>query len=495
MPDLIFTTSGAAKVVAAVGQINKAVKDAKKAAEGVEGDGAKQGGMLDSFPKKLMAVAGGWASIHKAAQLVTDEMQLQQDLIDKRTQSQLTVGAARDTLLRSMVGGTDAEKSRAMAASRAIANKTGVSEARIAPALADAISAIGGDVSKAIKATTVAANYMRSDPEQITEFAGSLLDISKSTGTSNATTNLGLYQQLGRLSRVNNPNFMQQTIPGALSGMGSFGASYQDAGAVFAGLSNAAGDKFGRSTRTASIQMTKQLGEFFEEKGEAGLSLDEQIKKMQSSPALGKEFFTKRRLDGFGASFEAKSLGALRGLLLNPNSVAAQEYAKSRAEIPGLGGLNALGAGAMGDFEKYNALGGVGERTRAIGTASERIAAAGSQGSLSTDEREQVKQMMMAAGFSGVGARLANFSAGVGDGADGLSTEAAVGLLQRARGKANFAREAGYDKEKNTETIRAIDDLIKKLESDKEDSKRQTTALESINAKMGFGGGLVAGTA
>lgn len=256
---------------------DKAEKEAKDFAHAVD-LGAKYAGKTReqilgiktqqsaSFGQGAIAKIGAWAasfaSVHTALRLVTEEMQLQQELVDKRNQTQVSVAEARNTLIRTLAGSSDDEVRQALAASESIARGVGVSETKIAPALGDAISAIGGDVGKASEATRIAASYMRGSPDQIVEMAGSLLDVSKATGTADATTNLGLYQLLGKLSRVNNPNQMQQTIPSAMVGASSYGASYQEGGALFAAISNASADKFGRTTRTATVNLAEQLMEY-----------------------------------------------------------------------------------------------------------------------------------------------------------------------------------------------------------------------------------------
>lgn len=608
-------------------------KNAKKTREEILGIKTQQ---TSSFGAGAIAKVGAWAASFASAATVlrgvTEEMRLQQELIDKRNATQVSVGEARNTLIRTLAGSSDAEVNTALAASESIARATGVSETKIAPALGDAISAIGGDVNKASEATRVAASYMRGSPDEIVEMAGSLLDVSKTTGTADATANLGLYQLMGKLSRVNNPNQMQQTIPGALVGAGSFGASYREGGALFAALSNASADKFGRSSRTATVRLAEQLmgydlgaggaqeiadkaaagrerqkatlakeqdrlaamqaqlgrseqrekDSYQGRLGEAnldvsraeedlkfattpaarrgaqrrlddararlgkvqasaggnsesliaqrkriadsqasiasmqaeiakplpdaaklqadaqkfaGMGLSNRISFLQQNPALAESFFADKSKGGFGASFEAKSLGAVRDLLLNPKSTAATEFSSAMGQIPDLAGLKAIGEQELGRFTKFNKLEPVAERGRALSSALEGMQVQlSATGSVPAEQRKMLQELMMEAGASGLGAKFTDWATGIGDMSKGLSTESAISILEQAKMQnaglfigAN-AKDMPADMRERDQIFTQLIDSFRKTEADRkrqlELQERQTKAAEETNESL-----------
>jgi hypothetical protein len=96
-------------------------------------------------PQKLLAYAGGFASIQQAVRLITEELRAQQEIVDNRVEAQLTVGESRNVLLRNLIGQEklipDVQK-----AATDIASKTGLSEVPINLGLASAVSSTGGNV-------------------------------------------------------------------------------------------------------------------------------------------------------------------------------------------------------------------------------------------------------------------------------------------------------------------------------------------------------------
>jgi hypothetical protein len=426
------------------GGIDQASRSAAKMQGGLEGVEKSSGKVFGAASiASLGSWAAGFVTAATAARTITSEMQKQQELIDKRTAAQLSVGEARNILLRTLTGSSDAEIKQAMAASQAIAQETGVSENRIAPAFADAISAIGGDVGAAENATRVAARWMAGSPDQIKDYAGTLLDVGKATKTSDAVTNMGLYNLLGQISRVNEPTMMQQTIPASLVGQASFGSTYDESGALFAAISNATSDRHGRFSATASIRLAQQLDKYTRGLGVGDLSFTQQVGLMHLSPELAQNFFKDKKAGGFGASFEAKPLGAVRDLLLDPSSNASQQYFGALKRIPDLKGLRRLGTEDLGKLVKYNPLEPVAQRSRALSSGLEQLQTDVSMtGYLSTEERQKVQEMLMSSGILSTSAKARELSASV-TGLGRVSAASAVDLLKQGRESAGTLTTMG----------------------------------------------------
>jgi len=209
-----------------------------------------------------------------------------------------------------------------------IAREAKVDEKFVAQAMASALSASGGNIEAAKAAVRGAAEFLSDKPTEIAGYAGSLLDLAKVTGTSNAETNKGLLLLVGSLSRVVNPQQQAMNIPRSLIGQMAFGATPRGAAALFAALTTGSGDITGATSGTGAVSLAQQLEAFLPDRK----TLQERIAALQSSPELAQQFLAQ-------ASFEKTVLGPIRQLLTDPNSPIAKQFRENLARIPAMGEL------------------------------------------------------------------------------------------------------------------------------------------------------------
>ncbi|REJ65829.1 MAG: hypothetical protein DWQ31_16585 [Planctomycetota bacterium] len=565
-------------------RLKKELKESQQSSEKLFGEGTI---------KKIASIATGYLSLQSALRLITQEMQKQQEFVDKRAAAQLSVSESRNLVLRNVVSKTPAEREAILANSQRLASETGVSETAINAGLAQALSASGGKVSASLEATKIASRFLVDRPSEIGEFAGTLLDLSKITQTDDALTNLGLLSRVGELGRVVDPGLQARNIAPALIGFQTTGGTGREAGALYAALSNAGADVRGERTGTSLIQLGEQLRDFLSEDDTAkdlaaaqekrknaveaiakaeerlasaktaeaeleerlaarspaktaaarrtrevsdaqardraaraiesarsgvttskqelsdvdatiatltassseqanlrkqfeGLTTGQKIKFLQDNPELAQAFLGD-------ASFEAKSKGVIRDLLLTPTSNAAQEYRKNLGLIPDNAGLATAGQAALEVFQS-NTLEPVAAGDRAIDQTLESLRTRNGVRSLTSEQREKVQEISVLAGQSAVGAYFDDYFGGFGDGVAGISTERAIDNLLYRRATLGGGRRRNVSgtsvltpiptEELSPDdqfTAKKIDDLIAEL-------RKQTKSLDDIKNNSSEGG-------
>jgi hypothetical protein len=280
-------------------------------------------GALANMKSYLTGIVG----ISSAISLFRSEMDAIRAEAEKTTQAQLGAGAARDQLKRNIsVLGVPAARKFEERAGR-LAAELGLPQSKVDIALGEAFSA-GGDVEGSFERVRLAGRFLKTAPEELGGFAGSLGDISKGTGDKDALRNLGFLLTISAQSRLTKASASAANVPPALAGAAAFGARGEESGGLYSALSVAIGDIEGRITGTAIIQATRQLSDFFDErikKGKSAKGIDtfaERLQQLRADPKLAREFFE-------GASFESKAIGPLRNFFTDPGSEIAREYEKN----------------------------------------------------------------------------------------------------------------------------------------------------------------------
>lgn len=364
----------------------------------------------------LKTYAAGVLSIAAAYRYVTAELRAQQDLTDRAQQQKLGVSETRNVLIRNLVGASPSQIQSVIGQNQSLAKQLGVSESVINLARADTLSATGGDIQASLNATQVGARFLKDQPGAIAQFAGSLTDLSKVTGTNDASVNLGLLTTVGGLSRVVNPQAQAQNIPRSLIGQLSFGSTPQEAAALFAAITTASADIQGATSGTGSVSLAEQLSRFepFGGKGTTG----ERIRALQQNRALAEQFLGD-------ASFEKTVLGPIRQLLLDPTSDAARAFASNLSQIPDTAGLRRRGEQSLASLS-VNDLNRTVDRRTAILSTAERIATRGGTGPLASDEIQAIQDTINRRTKSSV---LTSFRFAL-DAGGGISVDDAIGQLQ-----------------------------------------------------------------
>lgn len=450
--------------------------------------------------ERLARYALGFVSIHKAVELITEELRVQQEMIDKRTAAQMSVGESRNVLLRNLVGQDETTIRETLQSAARIATETGVSEVAINQALASAVSATSGNIPLSIDLVRDAAKFLSDRPSEIGEFAGTLGDLTRVTGTADARTSLGLLSRVGRLSRITSQALQARNIAPALVGTMAFGGDAPTSGALFAALTTGTGDVSGERTGTALISLAQQLDEAAQGKGVfakdfkpgdiQGDTLAERIRFLQQHRELAQRFVDR-------ASFERKAVGAITQLLTDPASQIAREFAAGQSQFGDLAALRATGDEAI-DIFRLNALQGVSERRRRIERAAESSLTRRAEDRLSTEEIEHVRSLLIDAGMRSF---AANIDLGIASkiGGVGVSLDEAIGLLEgRARylsgeekaswGEALTPLFKGVSEFDIRRQAPEVQEMVKSLNEAVEELKQIKEATQGTERKVSDGG-------
>lgn len=396
--------------------------------------------VLEGLGKKVVAYGATFLTVRTAVQAITAELKAQQELIDRRTQTQLTISESRNLLLRNLDESKPDEIRRVQRAAIGLARETGVSEHSINVALASAVSSTGGNVPLATNLVSLATRYLKDRPSEIGDFAGSLADLTRITNSTDPEVQLGLLRRVGQLSRITESRAQAENIAPALIGTAAFGGTAPVSGALFAALTTGAADVKGASSGTALIALAAQLEDatkgtnsFRETKNSPGpirglagsTDLGARVAYLQAHPQDAKYFLEQ-------ASFEKKLLGPITQLLTDPRSQVALDYAGNRTRIPGIAGLNRIGERTLGIFDEFNTLEPVAERRRRLDSLVEQYQTRKPSRNLDTHDLENLRTIALETGSTAFGAKLDEYVARI-KGHGVVSSEEAIKLLESRR--------------------------------------------------------------
>ena len=305
-------------------------KAGKKGKDSGREIGEGLGGAAVRGASALVTGIVGAGGVLGALNLIKREMEAILSLQHQSAQAVLGVAPSHQKVLSNMTGRTVAEKDAVIKSLGEISRSTGVQEQFIATAMADAISSSGQNIPLSTFAVRQAAQILAHEPTAIGKFSGSLLDLSRITGSPAAAT--GLLAFVGSKSRVVAQQQQAKNIPGALIQMAGYGTSPAEAASLFAVLSNALADDEGARTATASIAVTKQLRDLLPGAGSTGA----RIKALWADPVLARIFMYGGRVPR-----GKRPPSAVDKLLLEPDSAVARQFREQLAA--GADSLEALG--------------------------------------------------------------------------------------------------------------------------------------------------------
>lgn len=467
--------------------------------------GRLKGTMLNMFGadslKMLQNYALGFTGaggLIAAVSLLKSEYQAVIDLQDKATGVKMTVGQARNVMIRNMLGSSPKEISGVLGQTTALAGELKLPESVVAQAMAEAMSANSGDAGSALKAVKLAGKFLPDQPDEIGEFAGALLDLQKASGSADPRVNFGLLASISQRSRVATPRAIAMNAPEALIGSaGLAGATGAEGAALYSALTNASGDKTGATSSSAQIAFSKSLGLVFDAElrkpinGQAdiadqlaGMSMGGKIAMLQQNPELARQFFATS-----GVTLgEGKAVAPLRDLLLNPNSVMARNYAANLASMPNDAGLGRLADEAIGNF-RLNPMEPLAKTSRTIGSLHEQTLAQFPD-TLGAEDRQKINEIMRAGGGrSNLGTRLEMMMGQFNDGKVGTSIEDARDLFAAERSRLRspymaptFGPGGGGDfyEPGAKESVDRLDKVISALDKLLEENKKNTQAVKDI---------------
>jgi len=306
------------------GTLEKPVEQAKSA----------WSGFATSTVAKITAVAGAYVGVSQGVQLVNGYLEDQVKLLDQSLKSQLALATAQQEAAKNLAAFSIVQQNEVLTqAVPEIALAAGVSDtAAITRALGDAASA-GGTNEQVINAVRAAALLNRLTPDKISANASASVDFARSTGTDDARANLALLVSTGTQARIEDPKALANSLAPALSNAVKTvpGQSRQEAtreaAAIFATLTQAATDKTGNASQTATLDLTARLSTFFTDLEGEQRNARSELSKLDPKIAEGKatesEAFRANQLRSFLAQAGSVSdsgtlFGRIETLQQNP---------------------------------------------------------------------------------------------------------------------------------------------------------------------------------
>lgn len=399
------------------------LEEAYKNTQTVSGKLARQIDSMfgDGQLKKLASFAAGVVSIQSAISLLKSEYAAAQELADRTSRTQLDVGQSRNLVIRNLVGTPDAEIKKILGQTAGIASELRLPETSINQAFAQAISASGGDVKRSLSSVRFAGQFLPDQLEQLPTFAGALLDLAKVTGSTDDRVNFGLLAKVQQLSRVKDAGSLARNAPKGLIGAAALGASAQEAGATYATISSFLGDQEGSQSSTVLVQLIKQIMDSRAGQSAGARTFSQRLAFLQSNPAAAQEFLAK-------ASFESASIGQMRDLVGNPQSLIAQSLRANFGQVPGNAGLASLAGQTLGSF-KANEFNPLAEASRGIRSIVEQFMLQNGGNILPREDAEAIKTLYQQTGSSNVGAGFRAFATQLQDGKVGVSIQEARNVI------------------------------------------------------------------
>ncbi len=286
------------------------------------------------FAGAITGVGSAVGGVALAANQARIEIQRFKDLNQTDADKQVVFQDAISQAIRNANGLFGAEELKNIVLG--LEEDTGVAPAKIADTVSSAISARGATNKKqaqdAIAGTRSALIFAPElNADESARLAGSGIDISKKTGFS-SDESIGFVQNVGSLARVEGVKDLAQNVAPAVNGLLEFNNTAQEAGSLIAALTQGTKDFTGAMSRTASINLAKQI-----EKRGIGGSTTEGIKLLQEDPQLRKRFLEGGRFNGKkfpAASIEANAFTSVRSLL-TPDTDVSRAFSEGTAKIGG----------------------------------------------------------------------------------------------------------------------------------------------------------------
>lgn len=300
---------------------------ARATISGFEAANTKVAGFVSAF----IGVGAVMAAAQQAAQVLKAEWQE----LKARQQASLDKNVALADVLPSVyrqAGGLLSAKEIEAAVEKG-SKDTGLGQVKVGQAIGEALAARGAtnkqEAQGAIDAAVAALKFApEADAQTAAALSGGTTDLQRRFNIGPEAA-IGYLARVGGQARVTSLREQVQNINPAIGSLSQFGMNPQSAGALVSVMTGATGDFTGAMSRTASIQLAKQLTD----RGFA--NPDVGIAALQADPELREAFFKGGKFGGkkfAPASFEAASYASMRELLTG-GSALAQNFAAATREV------------------------------------------------------------------------------------------------------------------------------------------------------------------
>ena len=324
-------------------KMDKLTRSSKRASMQTKGGFDSALGSFSKFAGAVTGVGGALSAASLAARQVLVEFRNIKDLQKTDADKQVEFENSLVQTIRNAGDffGADEIKKRVLD----LSTDAGVRPVITSEVLSSTLSARGAtnqaQAEEAFAGTKAAINFAPElNAADASVLAGASVDIAKKTGYT-PEESVGLAQNVASLAHVSEMKDIAQNVAPAMNALIDFGNSAQEAGSLISAITQGTQDFTGASSRTAAIQLAKQL----KERG-IGSDTAEGIQMLQQDPKLRKKFLEGGSFNGKqfpGASFEQGAYTTMHNLMN-----AQSDLAKSFSE-----GIKLVGGRAEAQ-EKYD---------------------------------------------------------------------------------------------------------------------------------------------
>lgn len=262
-------------VIAKIHQIDPAAAEAaKRMHQEIEAANAKGTSSFDTFSKgaiaQITAMAGAYIGVQQGIEVVNTYLKDQEQLLKNAYDRQIDLAKAQQEAAKMLAGLSAIEQNELLnnAVPEIVRASNNPDSNAITMAIGSAVSS-GANPEQARSAVLAAAKANVLTPEATPEFATAAISLARSTGKDDARENLALLVSTGAQSQLTDNAKLAVNLAPAVGnsvatvpGQDKVEAS-REAAAIFGVLSKAATDTQGDTSRTATVQLTGQLGQFF----------------------------------------------------------------------------------------------------------------------------------------------------------------------------------------------------------------------------------------
>jgi len=298
-------------------------------------------GTLSKFGSAITGVGTLVQGVQKLGQALLDEYESIKQARGEAHNVQMSVAQAK----REAMANVGAEHNARMTATvLGISLKTGATQEDVYKVVGGAASFRGNlSIDDAFAASEVAARIDNSSADAMKPMAEGILTVQKVAGGS-TEDNAGFQMRMKAAATMSSNKDFAENIATATADMVRMENSVEDSGAFLAYLTHASGDSTGKSTRTAALQLAKQLQ--LAAPHEKGVIA--QLDAVRNSPAIAKRLLGsqipreydaqtraaimsgKMTTDKGELTSEAKFTAAFASLLIDENSRSELERTRSK---------------------------------------------------------------------------------------------------------------------------------------------------------------------
>ena len=286
---------------------------------------------LDGIVANVGAFAAGFVSVHAAAKLVTEEMELQRRLAREAKMAAISLADSQAAVAKNIGDVSDEAFQAFVNRVQNIAVDTGFqSPSQLNVAASGLLSATAGNQELTLELLKTAAPFFKDAPEQLGVFASRMGDIMKATGSSNAKETMALMLAIQGQSRFEDLSAFGNVAPALKAsvvtqqGVDRTQAT-REAAALFAAIGGAIGDTEGAVTKTAVANLSANLERVI---GGDGMSVMQRLAIAQQKISEGGEEGERVKEAILQSGFEGAIKPTIRQLISDSTSetaVAARE--------------------------------------------------------------------------------------------------------------------------------------------------------------------------